>query len=472
MTLPRVAEQVLLGHLGHLLSKAGAQRFVEAPIVEPTRAFLPVEWQGRLEDVATLLDKLLSLAELDLDAEVVPYDREDDADHPDAVAWFAGIENGVCIFGVDVGIVEDPQQIIAALCHEIAHAWRTHHDLVDPDFDLEERLTDLTCVFLGFGIFTANGADLYRKSGRLEGGYAITETSHRQLGYLRAEELSYLLATQLVARGLDLDGRRRMTRHLETNQREWTEEFSRDLSRRRAGLLRDLGLDTAVGEKAAADIRPGSASAPPGGATRQRKVALRSDPTSDADAEAGGRRHNEGDPVYRVREGLERSFGPAMLGLLVGAIPPLVAESLFSAGDLSRLLPIGCVVGALGGLALAGNRRDRCSGPECDALIPEGSAACSRCGGSVVGRLERRADLSGARDDYYAERRRRARAGEAQRGDLRRGLQDELAAVLAEPGAGNHTAARVDHVEDSDTGLLGVAGEPTSPSGPSSNSRT
>jgi hypothetical protein len=72
--------------------------------------------------------------------------------------------------------------------HEVAHAYRSHHRLQVDDRDREELLTDLTTIYLGFGILSVNNSYRFRKSGSLEGSLAYTRWSTSSSGYLFAHE--------------------------------------------------------------------------------------------------------------------------------------------------------------------------------------------------------------------------------------------------------------------------------------------
>ena len=120
----------LLHELGELIAIRGYERFVSWPVVRPTREFLPDEWTSTLQSVAILIRRLMLYANIDLPAEVTAFDRHLSEEHPNAPAWFAGIENGVCKFGIDIHELNDPQSLIAALSHEVAHAYRRLHFLV------------------------------------------------------------------------------------------------------------------------------------------------------------------------------------------------------------------------------------------------------------------------------------------------------------------------------------------------------
>jgi hypothetical protein len=139
--------------------------------------------------------------------------------HDGAAAWFAGIgEDGCCHFGVAEERIGEPEVLVAVLCHEVTHAWRAVHTLTIEDRDVEERLTDLSTVYLGFGLLTTNCAYRYRQGGEFTGTHAITRWSHARAGYLPAQAMSFLLAAQVKARGLGWLARRRLAGQLEANQ--------------------------------------------------------------------------------------------------------------------------------------------------------------------------------------------------------------------------------------------------------------
>lgn len=215
----------LIESLTELIETRGARTFLENPLLEPTPACFPDRWTADADAVRTLARRLLAHAGLDLDAEVELFDDGPDEQpevpgggqsthHAGAAAWFAGIDRGVCRFGAEIRQLGDGIGIVGAMAHEIAHAYRRFHRLEVRDRDEEERLTDLTTVYLGTGILTTNAAYRYRSSG----SFQRSSYSHQRIGYLGPNVMSYLLALQVVARGADAAEQKRVARLLETNQ--------------------------------------------------------------------------------------------------------------------------------------------------------------------------------------------------------------------------------------------------------------
>ena len=73
-----------------------------------------------------------------------------------------GLADGVYRFGVKDTELRDEQALIGTLGHEVAHAYRTHHGLVVASRDTEEQLTDLTTIYLGFGVFTLESSHQFK----------------------------------------------------------------------------------------------------------------------------------------------------------------------------------------------------------------------------------------------------------------------------------------------------------------------
>lgn len=228
--LPAGERLWLIESLTDLIEARGTTPFLESRLLEPTPACFPDRWTADADAVRRLAVRLLGHAGLDLDADVELFEEErpdqrlteigvkSEAPHAGTAAWFAGIDRGVCLFGAEARHLDDGIAIVGAMAHEIAHAYRRFHRLEVRDRDEEERLTDLTTIYLGTGILTTNAAYRYRASSSFERGGERSSYSHHRIGYLGPEAMSYLLAMQVVARGVDAREQKRIARLLETNQ--------------------------------------------------------------------------------------------------------------------------------------------------------------------------------------------------------------------------------------------------------------
>src|SRR5262249_41712618 len=151
----------------NLVQRRGYETLVTAPILLPQNEYFPDRWEPTVRGARRLLKRLMVYAGLgELDLRLQGY-REKPVDLPGfqlhqaddhAPAWFAGISDGCCEFGLEFDGLRHESSLVAVLAHEVAHAYRHHHDLVIQDRALEEKLTDLTTIYLGFGVFTLDAS--------------------------------------------------------------------------------------------------------------------------------------------------------------------------------------------------------------------------------------------------------------------------------------------------------------------------
>lgn len=372
----------LIDELATLMAAVGWERLVSAPILEPTPEWFPDRWSADAGGVRRLARRLLRYAGLerlgvqvslfhgDRDVVLDSYGRPAGERHHGAAAWFAGIEDGVCSFGAEVGQLGDPLGVTAAMAHEVAHVFRRVHAVEVEDREVEERLTDLTTVLLGFGVLTTNASSRHRSAG----GIGVHSWSHQSLGYLPPQALSFLLAVQARARGLADEQQRALGRLLEANQRGFFEHACRCVERELPDLATRLGVSA-------------SATWPEGPDLRHLCAPLGEDEGDALPAEAPVLVHrgvNFGRPVFRIeRRRTLRYAGLAALASL--AVAPVL-------GALSGLSTLIYVVAAAGVVTagLAGRRvcADFCADPDCKALLAPGLECCPGCEGTVAGTIK------------------------------------------------------------------------------------
>ena len=172
---------------------------------------------------------------------VPSFDLERERNHKGAAAYFLGVEGKTAQFGCEAHNLPDPETMVGLMGHEVAHVFRHVKGLCREDRALEENLTDITTVYLGFGVFTANGSHRYSSSGEQIGGSTVTRYNHQRFGYLPAASFCFLLACQAVARG-DVRQAELIAKHLESNQKGYFTDAYRDISENRETLLDLLGL--------------------------------------------------------------------------------------------------------------------------------------------------------------------------------------------------------------------------------------
>ena len=246
--LPEEDQDWLVDALATLMRRHGPKPFLEAPLIEADPRWFPDAWNADAASVERILSRLLGYAgipQIRPRLELVRSDADLYAEswrrHENAPAWFWGIdEQRVAHFGCVDTHFEQPDVLVAHLCHEVAHAWRFHHEAEVFDRDEEERLTDVTTVYLGFGLFTANAALL--QSSHRE-GFRESTRWHRS-GYLAAPHFAFLLAAQAVCRDLGWCARRALAGQLAPDQATLFRSSFRRLCTPRGELQWRLGLSS------------------------------------------------------------------------------------------------------------------------------------------------------------------------------------------------------------------------------------
>jgi hypothetical protein len=303
----------------------------------------------------------------------------------DSVAGlFLGLKSGSCAFGFNVNVPADAEVMAGVMAHEVAHAYRAVHGLHDPDPTREEWLTDVTSVFLGFGILSANNSYRYRKSGTNIGYVSTTMWSTQRVGYLSPQAFSYLLAIQWCARGLEDREIRRLLGQLEANQAAFVRAAIDRIPFWPAETFKRLQFpeDDAPCEQAPLDeiLKP-----------LPKIVTWEQHPT-DAIETVGS---NAGRPVFRV--GQNRALYKGLLGFVIAFVPSIAAVK-FGQPWLAGLF-------AVGGLAAGykvGLREtfDTCSDPGCDVVLVPGVETCPGCGGIVAGSIRTRDERLDAEEEF------------------------------------------------------------------------
>ncbi len=109
-----------------------------------------------------------------------------------------GVEQGgVAVITYDPAKVREPAVLVATFAHELAHyRLATVRDELPGGHDMHEYLTDLMTVFLGFGLFGANGAFNFRQHGdAFSHGWQWSRA-----GYLRERDWAFALAVFVALR--------------------------------------------------------------------------------------------------------------------------------------------------------------------------------------------------------------------------------------------------------------------------------
>lgn len=221
-------EEWHLAAWGWLLARFGEDRLRRAPLITATRQFFPpTEALGheRALHIFGCVQQLCGLSDWPCTLIALPERPETrvaklgqvkiDSGHM-PLGTFSRDKNSAVIT-YDPGTVNNPAVLVATLAHELAHYLL--HSVSDrpPGEELmEEFATDLTTVYLGFGIFGANQAfnfsqhrDVYSQGWSTSGQ-----------GYLRERDWAFALAVFCALRAEDVASVRQWLKpHLYTDTR-------------------------------------------------------------------------------------------------------------------------------------------------------------------------------------------------------------------------------------------------------------
>jgi hypothetical protein len=197
---------------GWLLARFGEDRLKRAPLVTATRAFFPpteATGHARAEHVFGCVRDLTGMAEWPANLVALPPrpktrvaelgEVKIDSGHM-PLGTFSRDGNGARIT-YDPDSIGTPTTLVATLAHELAHyLLHSVSDLPPGGKTMEEFATDLTTVYLGFGVFGANEAFNFKQFRDVHSqGWQTSRT-----GYLRERDWAFALAMFCVLRGEDV----------------------------------------------------------------------------------------------------------------------------------------------------------------------------------------------------------------------------------------------------------------------------
>jgi len=378
----------LQDQLKALVAARGAAPLATALLVEPSARYFPDPWGGGEASVRRLLLRLCGYAGLGGALRVLvrvhdaePTRRGEVVGKPpvrgnqELSVWLAKHSRGEIEVGVESTALVDPASLVAACARVISHAYRMVHGLAVTDA-YDPRI-DVTAVYLGFGMLTADAA--LRFVTRTSTGVMQSRRTPLRLGSLPPQGVCYLLAAQIHVRGDGRAERQRLAKALQANQAAFFRHAFAAIERMDPPISVQLGV-------------PAKENWPPAPSLAQLTAPLTepetSEPEARLDEDRGVANMNRGLPVFMV----DRSMAPRL-----GRV--LFMGALMLGGVLSRISPgsgagMGSVAVIAFGLGLAGLgigrmfRDRRCSEPKCGAPLSPTTLACPRCGGNVVGTIK------------------------------------------------------------------------------------
>ena len=184
--------------MGWLIGQFGWDRLLSGRVILPTDEFFPDPYDQSESSVKKLFERTCGYMDLD------PGRLEMRLYRPDGVGRFnrslvqeqpewTGLydaEDEKRIVWVDATRLNDPESLVATLAHELAHELLLGQRRISLEEEDMELLTDLTTVFFGMGVLTANVAFRQKNfsSGIVE-GWTISSQ-----GYLTPSLWAYALA--------------------------------------------------------------------------------------------------------------------------------------------------------------------------------------------------------------------------------------------------------------------------------------
>jgi len=394
----------LVDQLGALVRARGHEHLVLAPLVEANETFFPDPWNGGGPSLERLLMRLLVYADLE-EAEVhVQIHPDDDVGGGVAPAgigaaiWFVRRQGDTLHYAARASTLRDPSVAVPAAARAAAEGWRRWHGLTQNDAVLEQRLVDVTAVYLGFGILTTDAAV---RHGATRTDTLRLQRTKSQLGVLGPKALSFLLGTVLFVRQAPPKERRRISKMLPSNQSGFMDETLRLFSQAPGDLVQRVGVppkETWGEAPALADLTAPFAS---GVFAKRGEEAEPDAPPEPEDKGVVGM--NEGKPVFRVKRSKALRLAKmlalpvAMLGMLAGRMNMGIEV------DMGK---IGMLAAGLGLLGLVVGRflpDSRCSEPKCGTTLSDEDTVCPRCGGTIVGNIKHPKERLAAEEAYAAQ---------------------------------------------------------------------
>lgn len=145
-------------------------------IVLPGRSFYPADYQGTPGQILDIVGRVGQVMGMEPDRLTVQFfdgSTEKAANSKNQLTSRAGsrhavgryrVRDGREYIEIDTAEAGDPAILTAIVAHEIAHARLLGEDRYSSKREDNERLTDLTALFLGMGIFVANASIHFKKT--------------------------------------------------------------------------------------------------------------------------------------------------------------------------------------------------------------------------------------------------------------------------------------------------------------------
>ena len=175
LPLPEEQRKWVDGGFERLTKMLGRQRMLDAELILPNDRYFPDLYDGSTESVIAMAERVAAYMRVPRESFlVVIYAENEEAWRETVPLWHgesrdaAGLylrhpEQGRHVVGVHAKGLKDPLALAATLAHELAHVILLGGNLLDPDADDMEPMTDLCTVFLGMGFLPASSAFQFKQ---------------------------------------------------------------------------------------------------------------------------------------------------------------------------------------------------------------------------------------------------------------------------------------------------------------------
>jgi hypothetical protein len=309
--------------------------------------------------------------------------------------WLVRKQGNTLHFAARVSTLRDPLQVVAAAARAVTEGFRAWNRLVVSDALTEQRLIDLTAVYLGFGILAT---DSRIRHGTVKTATLRSQRTKTQLGVLPPQALAFALAAVAVVRDLPRKELKRIARNLQPNPAEFMRASMEALARWEPPLPEVLGIPDPETWPEPPDLEDLTA---PFDEDEDEPEAEAEEERRDEDKGVLGM--NDGQPVFRVERSKALRLAKmlalpvAMLGMLAGRM---------NMGIEIEMWKVGAIAAGLGVLGLVVGRfipDSRCSEPKCGTALKADMKTCPRCGGIVAGVIHHPKERLGAEEKWREE---------------------------------------------------------------------
>lgn len=219
--VPRDEKAWLENGFAWLTDQFGRERLQRGTVILPTEQFFPDRFDGTNQTIRLLLDRVCKYMDVDCSTVLLHlYDEGRTIDlGPGCMVVSEGSgtagtyrQGAKTVVSVEATHREEPVILVAIMAHELGHARLLGENRINAENRDHEKLTDLSTVFFGLGIFNAN-ACIHESQQQVAGWY---RWSIGRMGYLSKPMWAYALALYAWARG---ENKPPWAKHLRTNVR-------------------------------------------------------------------------------------------------------------------------------------------------------------------------------------------------------------------------------------------------------------